>query len=52
MIGLENNAVSLIDYCSAWQDLFAREEKQLLNKLGMIAEEIEHIGSTSIICVI
>ncbi|QTL97407.1 hypothetical protein GM661_05130 [Iocasia frigidifontis] len=49
MLGLENNAVSLIDYYSAWQDLFAREEKQLLNKLGMIVEEIEHIGSTSII---
>lgn len=48
MIGLENNTVSLIDYCSDWQNLYAREEKQLLNKLVMIAEDIEHIGSTSV----
>ena len=48
MLGLENNTVSLIDYCSDWQNLYAREEKQLLNKLGKIAKKIEHIGSTSI----
>ncbi|MFW6036174.1 MAG: hypothetical protein ACOCRZ_07965 [Halothermotrichaceae bacterium] len=40
MIGLGNNAVKLIDHCSDWQDLYAREESQLQNKLGKIAKKL------------
>ena len=43
-----SNPVVIVDYDPDWPLLYAQEKRELLNILGSVALEIEHIGSTSI----
>jgi GrpB-like predicted nucleotidyltransferase (UPF0157 family) len=48
VLGLENNVVRLSDYTSLWADLYREEEKRIIEAVGHLIVDIQHIGSTSI----
>lgn len=46
--GREPGVVWVVDYDSRWPERFAAERARLAAALGLLAERIEHIGSTAI----
>ncbi|QPC45869.1 GrpB family protein [Mangrovibacillus cuniculi] len=47
-LGLGRNEVKLADYTPEWKNEFIRVKKELVERLGIQEEQIEHIGSTAI----
>ena len=47
-VGLRNSAVALVAYDAAWPRLFAEEAERIRKRLGPLAAEVHHVGSTSI----
>ncbi len=47
-LGLELNAVRLVDSDPRWPTLFVAETVRILEALGPLARGIEHYGSTSV----
>lgn len=48
MIGLKRGTVKLMPHNKVWFSIFEKEKKHLKKKLGNLAIDIQHIGSTSI----
>ncbi|MGH7141790.1 MAG: GrpB family protein [Minisyncoccia bacterium] len=48
MLGLKRGSVKLYPYQKQWSDEFEKERRRLLNKLGNLAIDVQHIGSTSV----
>lgn len=48
MIGLKRGTVKLKSYNSKWKQAYEKEKKLLLNALGDLIVDIQHVGSTSI----
>lgn len=48
MIGLKRGTVKLMPHNKGWFSIFEKEKKLLKKKLGNLAIDIQHIGSTSI----
>ena len=48
IIGLQRKKVKLFSYKPEWEKLYKKEEKLLRNAIGKYAEDIQHVGSTSI----
>ena len=42
------DAVILVDYDPAWPVRFAAEEQRIRERLGEVAERVDHVGSTSV----
>lgn len=49
MIGLKRGSVQLVPYNDNWKKLFEEEKAKLIEALGDLAIDIQHIGSTSIV---
>ncbi|NTS78473.1 GrpB family protein [Catenovulum sp. SM1970] len=47
---MNNRVIELVDYDSSWQKKFEHEKLLLIKAIGANAVNIEHIGSTSIVC--
>lgn len=47
-LGLKSGTVELVNYNPNWPKIFEVEKESLRNALGIDAERIEHVGSTSI----
>jgi GrpB-like predicted nucleotidyltransferase (UPF0157 family) len=47
-IGLKRGSVKLSSYQKQWSIEFEKEKQRLLNKLGDLVVDIQHIGSTSV----
>jgi GrpB-like predicted nucleotidyltransferase (UPF0157 family) len=45
---VHDGPIKLVDYDTAWPELFARDAKQIAAALGVRALRIEHVGSTSV----
>jgi GrpB-like predicted nucleotidyltransferase (UPF0157 family) len=48
MLGLKHNVNSLVDYDPHWETAFIEERERLRDALGVIAQGIEHYGSTAV----
>lgn len=47
-LGLEHNAVRLVEYTTEWQEEFLLVKEQLLQATALLPHQIEHVGSTAI----
>ena len=45
---MNERGVLIVDYNPQWAVLFKKEKDQILNVIGHIIVEIEHIGSTAV----
>jgi GrpB-like predicted nucleotidyltransferase (UPF0157 family) len=43
------SAIKVVDYDPAWPGLFEEEKSRLLEVIGDIAEDVHHVGSTSVV---
>jgi len=48
MLGLKRGTVKLVAHKKQWATLFEQEKKRLWKAVGSLADDIQHIGSTSI----
>ena len=48
MLGLQRGTVQVVAHSSEWAILFAAERQRLSDALGVLALDIQHIGSTSV----
>jgi GrpB-like predicted nucleotidyltransferase (UPF0157 family) len=45
---VHDSPIELVEYDTAWPELFARDAQQIATALGLRALRIEHVGSTSV----
>jgi GrpB-like predicted nucleotidyltransferase (UPF0157 family) len=48
MLGLKKGTVRLVPYSQEWKGLFESEERALCERLGHLAVDIQHVGSTAV----